>query len=319
MTPGAGNLMVLGFEGLSAPDWVRRFADNHGLGGVILFARNCPGPDEVAALAQQIHGLADPTPLVMIDQEGGRVERLRNGVKRLPSAAAMAQLGESAVEELAYAQSVELRAIGVDVNLAPVCDVVRPGESGAIGDRAWGDNPGDAGRLAAAFYRGLKRGGLVGCAKHFPGHGASVVDTHLGAGRVEMSEEELFATDLPPFQSLVDAGVEMVMACHLSYPALSEDPACYSQYWLGEVLRRRMGFRGVTITDDMEMGAAREAGVPWEVAARAVNAGADMLIYGRMLGPEMDLEALALKLSGVLDPARVAESTERIAGLRSRR
>lgn len=318
MSVGVGSLMVVGFDGLSVPGWVAAFANEYGLGGVILFARNCPGPEEVRSLAAEIHALCDPAPLVMIDQEGGRVERLRVGIKRLPSAAAMAALGEAGVEELAFAQSFELKALGVDVNLAPVCDVVRPGESGAIGDRSFSAKPADAGKLAAAFHRGMRRAGLKGCAKHFPGHGASVVDTHLGAGRVALSAEELFAVDLPPFASLVEAGVHMVMACHLSYPALSPDPVCYSDFWLGEVLRNRLGFRGVTITDDMEMGAARDAGEPWQVAAKAINAGADMLIYGRMLAPDLDLAALAGKLSKAVDPERVAESAARIAALRQR-
>lgn len=317
--PRVGSMFVLGFEGLTVPEWVRSFASRHGLGGAILFARNCPNPAAVKALCAEIKSLANPAPLVMIDQEGGRVERLREGITRLPPAAKMAEMGVPGIEALAFDQSRELAALGVDVNLAPVCDVVRPGESGAIGDRAWGTDARSASRGAAAFYRGMRKGGVLGCAKHFPGHGASVVDTHKGAGRVELTEKELGATDLHPFRALIDEGVEFVMVSHLSYPLVDPRPACYSSFWLDEVLRRRMGFGGVIITDDMEMGAASEAGEGEANALAAVLAGADMLIYGRMMKAELGVEAVAAHLASHLSAERIAESAERVARLGGKR
>ena len=190
-----GRRFVLGFDGMELPRPLLDFARRFGLGGVILFRRNCPDAAGVAALVRRAReGLAaaDPggRPLVLVDQEGGRVERIREGVPHLPSAAELGRAGEGAVEAAARAQAVALARLGVDVNLAPVCDVLQEGESGAIGDRSFGADPQAAGRLAAAFVRGCLSGGVLPCAKHFPGHGAARVDSHLGLPRVQKTWED---------------------------------------------------------------------------------------------------------------------------------
>lgn len=316
---GVGNLFVLGFEGTSVPEWVKSFAERFGLGGAILFKRNCPDARTVREITNALSILCEPAPLVMVDQEGGRVERLKEGVTSLPSAREMAQLPAEELFDAACRQGRELKALGINVNLAPVCDVVRPGESGAIGDRGFGTAPETVTRAALAWVKGARKAGIQCAAKHFPGHGASPVDTHLGAGVVARPREELYAVDLPPFAALVKAGVELVMACHLSYPDEDQLPACYSPYWLNEVLRNRLGFKGAIITDDMEMGAIADAGEPARLALKAVDAGADLLIYGRMLNPSLNVFKVAEYLEKALDGKRLQEALARVNSLRAAR
>lgn len=311
----AGRLLVLGFDGVEVPAWLENFAKTHGLGGIILFAKNCPDAQAVKSLCEKIKKtLANESdgwrPLVMVDQEGGRVERIKDFVPRLPSAREMAALGEEEVERLARTQSLALAELGIDVNLAPVCDVPRPGESGVIGDRGFGENERDAARFSSAFLRGMRAGGIISCAKHFPGHGSGAVDTHMGPGAVNLPVERL-KTDLLPFQKAIESGVDIVMACHLSYPALDEKPATLSPRWLGEILREEMGFGGAAISDDMEMGGLRKLGDPMELSLNAVNAGCDFLIFGGMLGERVSPDLIASHLSEKLNPSRYEEALKR--------
>ncbi|MBI5015165.1 MAG: beta-N-acetylhexosaminidase [Deltaproteobacteria bacterium] len=300
-TPRVGRRFVLGFEGTRLPDDLVAFARRFGLGGVILFRRNCPDAATVAALCDEIHrrvGEADPCgrPLVYVDQEGGRVERIHDGVPRLPPAAQLGRGGPVAVEAAAREQAAALAALGIDVNLAPVCDVVQEGESGAIGDRSFGGDPVAVAELAAAWVRGSLSGGVLPCAKHFPGHGAAKVDSHRGLPRVDKSRQQWASVDRPPFQAAVAAGVPLVMAAHVCFPAIHPEPATLAAGWLGEELRGGLGFRGAVISDDLEMGALAGLGSPEEVAMAALAAGCDRLIYGRMLRPDLAVEPIARRL-----------------------
>lgn len=314
-----GRHFVLGFEGTTLPDSLKAFAARFDLGGVILFTRNCPDAAAVKALTAEVKTRLGPHVLVMVDQEGGRVERIKDSVERLPPAAVLALTGPDGVEESARRQSADLKALGIDVNLAPVCDVIRPRESGAIGDRAFSTDPEMVAFLAGAFHRGMVRGGIIGCAKHFPGHGASARDTHLGPGTIDLTLDELRRTDLVPFASLIEGGVPLVMACHLSYPAVDEKPACFSHKWITEILRKELGFKGAVITDDMEMGAAHSHGAPKDAALEAFNAGCDLLIYGRMLKPAADVVEIAEHLVRHADPALLAASAARLEGLAAKK
>jgi beta-N-acetylhexosaminidase len=316
----AGRLLCLGFEGTTLPGELVKYAREHGLGGVILFRKNCPDAKSVASLAAEVRErLIDPEdgwlPLVAVDQEGGRVERIRDGVPRVVPARELSRLGENEIEEIAFEQSKALSSLGIDLNLAPVCDVLHPGESGAIGDRSFGENPLKAASSAAGFYRGMRRGGVAGCAKHFPGHGASPVDTHLGPGTVDLPLETL-DDDLEPYRALIEEGVEAVMACHLSYPKVDPLPATLSPFWLKGILRDGLGFRGAVISDDFEMGGLRKLGPLERLAPEAVNAGCDLLIFGGMLGEKTDPGTIAKVLSERVSPARFAEAVERIWKIR---
>ncbi len=316
-----GRLMTVGFEGTRLPPELIAFADEFGLGGIILFKRNCHKAQHVVEMLSFMRErLKDAAggrpPLVMVDQEGGRVERLYDdGVPRLPSAREMSEFDSDGLSQLAESQSVALRHLGIDVNLAPVCDVVRPGESGVIGDRSFGEDAKRASYGASTFYKGMREGGIRGCAKHYPGHGASVIDTHLAAGTVNLSEGELRRVDLPPFEALVRERVEFVMAAHLGYPEVDPLPAFLSRKWLVDILRDELGFRGAVISDDMEMAAASGERDAPHTALAAIEAGCDMLVYGRMIKPRLDIFEVARHLSRNLSRERYAEATGRLAAL----
>lgn len=317
--PRPGRLLILGYEGATPPDPLFAFAARFGLGGAILFARNCPDAATVAAATASLRrGLAKADPgspaLVLVDQEGGRVERLREGVPRLPPARSFGDdpQGESRLAAAVEAQVRALAGLGVTVNLAPVCDVAQTGESGVIGDRAFGSEPFVAARLAAAHVRATLAGGVLPCAKHFPGHGAARADSHRELPRVERTLAELEALDLVPFRAAITAGVPLVMAGHLLFPAVSASPASLCRSWLQGVLRERLGFGGAVVSDDLEMGALAGLGSPEDVAVRAVRAGCDLLIYGRMLRPDLDVDRIAQALSQEVAQDRLAEAEGRI-------
>jgi len=319
--PRYGRLLVIGFDGHEIPGWLEGFADKYGLGGIILFARNCPDAKTVKSLAEEAKAkLTDHldgwTPLVMVDQEGGRVERIKRGVSHMPAAAALSGMSLEEVETLSKIQGMELRMLGVEVNLAPVCDVLSVGESGVIGDRSFGEDPHVVGNYSAAAVRGLTAAGIGSCAKHFPGHGSSTVDTHLGAAMDGRGLTSIEKRDLAPFKRVVKAGVPMVMASHIIYSAVDPRPATRSEFWLIEILRNRLAFDGVTISDDMEMVGAREGADPVAVAADSINAGCDLLIYGGMLGERVDIFNLVEGLAREVLSEKINKRIQRLWKMR---
>ncbi|MDF1556270.1 MAG: beta-N-acetylhexosaminidase [Deferrisomatales bacterium] len=323
VAPRVGHLLVLGYPGAAPPEELYAFAARFGLGGVILFRRNGGPADEVAAaLAAFRARLAEVDPgspaLVLVDQEGGRVERLRDGVPSLPAARDLAGGGPQAVAAAAGDQARALRRLGVDVNLAPVCDLPRPGADGVIGDRAYGDDPEAVAACVAAHAAATLAAGVLPCAKHFPGHGAARVDSHAALPVLDLSLEEIRARDLVPFAAAIAAGVPLVMPGHLRVPALDGAPASLSRPWLQDVLRGELGFAGAVVSDDLEMGALDGLGAPPGLAARAVAAGCDLLIYGQNLRPGLDVAAVAAHLEQHLPAGLLGRALARVLGLRER-
>ncbi|GAB4269928.1 MAG: hypothetical protein Kow0092_24150 [Deferrisomatales bacterium] len=315
-----GRLLVVGYDGAAPPERLFAFARRYGLGGVILFRRNCPDAAAVRAGVTRLRdGLreADPgwRPLILVDQEGGRVERIRDGVPALPAARVLGRQGPRGVARAVDAQARALKALGVDVNLAPVCDVLHEGESGAIGDRSFGEDPVRVAALVAAHVQACRSGGVLPCAKHFPGHGRARVDSHRELPVVDISEETFRCSDLVPFRAALGAGAPLVMVGHLLCPRVSARPATLSPRWIRGVLREDLGFSGAVVSDDMEMGALDRLGTPEALAVEAVDAGCDLLVYGRMLRPELDLEGVAAALGEGVPPARAAEAMGRVAAL----
>ena len=315
-----GRLLVLGFEGTGVPEELASFAEQFGLGGVILFRRNCPDAATVRDLVARTRrrlAEADPEsrPLFFVDQEGGRVERIPDEVPSLPPAFELGQRGEDAVEQALRAQAAALARVGVDVNLAPVCDVLQEGESGDIGNRSFGSEPGRVGTLAAAYVRGSLQGGVCPCAKHFPGLGSARLNSHLQLPVVEKTREAWEEGDLSPFLATLEAGVPLVMAAHVVYPFLSPLPASLSPEWLKRVLKTQMNYEGVVISDDMEMGAMLRFGRPEDVALLAVRAGCDLLIFSRMLRSDADPVRIAETLGEGLTEEEISSSGSRMERL----
>jgi len=253
-----------------------------------------------------------------VDQEGGRVERLVDGVPSLPPARELAGEGPAAVAAAAGCQAAALRRLGIDINLAPVCDLPRPGASDVIGDRAYGSDPSPVAACVAAHVRATLAEGVLPCAKHFPGHGVARVDSHAALPLLDLSLEELRAWDRVPFAAVLAAGAPLVMPGHLCVPAVDDAPASLSRVWLQDVLRGEMEFEGAVVSDDLEMGALDGLGAPTEVAMRAVAAGCDLLIFGQNLRPGLDVEAVAEHLECNLSGELLRRAQARVQGLRER-
>lgn len=284
---------VLGTE-LSGAD--RDLLLHPATGGVILFARNFESPQQICRLITQIHELRSPHLLVAVDQEGGRVQRFRDGFTRLPAAASYlsgcaGDLREACrvAHAMGWLMAAELRAVGVDFSFAPVLDLDR-GVSGVIGDRAFAGSPEQVGRLAGAWMLGAREAGMVSVGKHFPGHGGVAADSHHALPVDQRTFEVLSAQDLRPFARLIDAGLEAIMPAHVIYAACDTEPAGFSHFWLQDVLRDRLGFQGVIFSDDLDMAAAGHAGGYADRARAALAAGCDMVLVCN--NPEGAHEAL---------------------------
>ena len=253
-------------------------------GGVILFTRNFENPAQLAALTTEIHALRDPKLLIAVDQEGGRVQRFREGFTQLPPMRSIGHLWDrdpmgalQVAEACGLLLAAELRGRGVDLSFTPVLDIDY-GNSGVIGDRAFHSQPGAIAELAIALMRGLSRGGMAAVGKHFPGHGHVRGDSHHEVPVDDRSYFEIEAEDLLPFRLMAMAGMQGVMPAHVIYTRVDQAPAGFSSHWLKQVLRSEMGFDGVIFSDDLSMEGASVAGGVVERGIAALDAGCDMVL-----------------------------------------
>jgi beta-N-acetylhexosaminidase len=251
------------------------------IGGVILFERNYETPEQLRALIGALRVCRSPL-LVTVDQEGGRVQRLREGFTRLPPLGWLGSLHDrkpqealSAARELGWLMAAELRALDVDASFAPVLDLA--GNTEIIGARAFHVDPAVVTRLGRAYVAGLREAGMGATGKHFPGHGSVRGDSHLELPRDERSLAEIEAQDLQPFAALAPA-LAAVMTAHVVYPACCEQPASFSRRWIGEILRGRLGFTGAVVSDDLGMAGAAILGDELARAEAALVAGCDLLL-----------------------------------------
>jgi beta-N-acetylhexosaminidase len=253
-------------------------------GAVILFARNYESPAQLKALTAQIRAVRSPELLIAVDQEGGRVQRFREGFTRIPPMARIGALhaneadrGIAAARAIGHVLAHELTSHGVDFSFTPVLDLDF-GRSGVIGDRAFGGEPERVGEIALALMQGLAEGGVAAVGKHFPGHGWAEADSHLALPVDEREMAALEAADLVPYRMLIPRGLAGVMPAHLVYPRIDPSPAGFSEFWLKRVLRERFGFDGMIFSDDLSMEGASAAGGVVERADAAFNAGCDMVL-----------------------------------------
>lgn len=253
-------------------------------GGVILFARNFESPQQVHRLIASIHELRSPHLLIAVDQEGGRVQRFRDGFTLLPAAARYLRFcrgdlasARQTAHELGWLMASELRSVGIDFSFAPVLDLDF-GVSGVIGDRAFDRDPAMVGQLATAWMLGSREAGMVSVGKHFPGHGGVAADSHHALPIDERPMGSIQDQDLVPFRHLIDNGLEAVMPAHVLYSKCDSKPAGFSTYWLRDVLRGQLHFQGAIFSDDLDMNAASEGGGFAERARAALQAGCDMVL-----------------------------------------
>ena len=310
--PSAGQLVFAGFDGASPPEPLLRLVSAGRLGGVVLFSRNVESPEQLRELVVRLHDAAPRgSPLVVgVDQEGGRVQRLRDPWTEWPALRAVGELDR--VEEtrrFGEALARELADLGVDLDFAPCVDVDTHPDNPVIGDRSLGADAERVARHGAALVEALQGAGVAACAKHFPGHGDTTVDSHVALPRVPHGLERLRAVELVPFRAAVRAGVASVMTAHLLVPALDPDrPATLSPRVL-ELLRGELGFRGLLFSDDLEMGAVAGLGSPAELAEGAILAGVDAVLFCSRL----EAAAEAVEALESLSEARVAPALARMA------
>lgn len=278
-----GSLFV-GIEGPELTGAERRRLRHSAIGGVVLFGRNCVSADQVAMLTRDIRALRRPPLLVAIDQEGGRVQRLRDGFTRLPPMARLGHLFDrsarsalAAAEDLGWLMAEELLRVGVDFSFAPVLDV-NHGVSDVIGDRAFHQDPEVVSRLALAWTRGARAAGMASVGKHFPGHGGCAPDTHLEQTIDDRALADLEFDDLVPFRRLAANRLEAIMASHVVYPDVDHRPAGFSPIWLGRILRDRLGFQGAVFSDDLGMAAVATQLSLTERVTAALVAGCDAVL-----------------------------------------
>lgn len=281
-------------------------------GGVVLMGRNAGKADEVRRLTRQI-GEACPTPLIATDQEGGRVQRLTDGFTPIPRMKKLAGQGARQVGITAATVAAELRDVGVNFNFAPVCDVPVHPDDTVIGDRAFSHNPIQASLLAAEYIRGAQPTVLC-CAKHFPGHGGVGIDSHQALPTFSGTKDEL-APHLQPFRGAIAAGIAAVMVGHIAVPALdaSGAPATLSQPIATGLLREELNFRGLVVTDDLDMKALPQDR-PGEIAVRALNAGCDLLLWCHSPdAARAAIESIQHALDdGTLNESRVQDAIDRV-------
>jgi beta-N-acetylhexosaminidase len=298
------------------------------VGGIILFARNYASPAQVYELTQHMHVLR-PELLIAVDQEGGRVQRLRDGFTPLPP---MQELGNrfrkdgAAALELAthcgWMMASEVRACGIDLSFAPVLDVDR-NFSSIIGNRAFSDKPEEVATVAEAFIMGMHAAGMGAVGKHFPGHGAVVADSHLETPIDERPFSDIEQRDLLPFAKLSDT-LDGIMPAHLVYTQLCDKPAVFSEFWLKDILRKQLGFKGVIFSDDLCMAGAAMMGDFSQRARLALHAGCDMVLVCNNAQAAHEVISMLEKenfplVSKVLDefPHYVKKNVENIVGFHS--
>lgn len=298
---------------------MRARAGQYPAGGILLYGHNIADPAQLRRFTSDLHALPG-TPLLCIDEEGGRVSRIAGNpafdVPRFESAAALAAAGDAqAVFEAASAIGSYLKDYGFDIDFAPVADVNTNPQNIIIGPRAFSDDPQTAAPLVAAFIRGLAAAGIAGCLKHFPGHGDTLADTHLGHAFTTKTWPEMSACEMIPFRAGIDAGAPLVMVAHIAAPAVTGDdlPASLSPAVLTEKLRGELGYGGLIITDALEMGAVSRRFGPGEAAVRALLAGADLLLCPQDYCAAFDAVLEAVR-SGRIPEARLDASLRRLAG-----
>lgn len=290
-----GQLVIVGFAGTSIPSDLRALAREMGLGGIVLFGRNIESPEQVGELAYESLGLShDLPPWVSVDQEGGRVARLKSPFTRWPP---MSSLGRSVDIDLAtrfaHAMACELRAVGITLDYAPVLDVNTNPENVVIGDRSLSEKPEAVAKLGEAIVDAFQTAGVAACAKHFPGHGDTSEDSHLELPVVAHSANRLRAIEIQPFRVAIAQEVATVMTAHVLYSSLDEDrPATLSHQILTGMLRQELGFEGLIISDDMEMAAISDGYTIEDATVQAVAAGCDMVL---LCGTDINKQGKALE------------------------
>jgi beta-N-acetylhexosaminidase len=294
----AGQLAIVGFDGHDVPAEIRSLAREFDLGGVIFFARNVESPEQVADLSRQSQALASELPLwVSVDQEGGRVARLKRPFTEWPPMITLGRAGSVESDRLAArfagALAAELHAVGISLDYTPVLDIYTNPKNTVIGDRALAGRAEDVARLGTVIIRTLQGEGIAACGKHFPGHGDTSADSHHELPLLEHPPDRLDAVELVPFKAAIRADVASIMTAHILMPAFDEEnPATLSPAIVDGLLKKTLAFGGVVFTDDLDMKAISGRYGYGEAVVRAIAAGCDAVL---LCGPKPEEQMAALE------------------------
>jgi beta-N-acetylhexosaminidase len=329
-------MLVIGVAGTELTAQERDWLQHDACAGVILFTRNFASKAQVAELSHAIREAAPRPQLVCVDQEGGRVQRFREGYSALPPLEGFGRMYAAdpvaaleLAQEHAWLMASEVRASGVDLSFAPVVDLGRGNR--AIGNRAFSDDPQVVAEFTRAYVRGMHAAGMAATLKHFPGHGSVLEDTHFDDAVDGRPLDEIRALDLVPFVAGIEAKADAVMMAHVVYPQVAPEPAGYSPRWINEILRSEMGFRGVVFSDDIGMAAAFSAGGIKSRIDAHLDAGCDVVLVchpelvdeslAAVAGRQLNTMALtgligrgAMGWEGLLAEARYGTAQDRLSG-----
>ncbi len=309
-----GQLFIISADG-DLENQIRR----HHIGGVVLFSRHTSTLPQTMRFIEQIRKSAPLPPFIAIDQEGGRISRLSFATS-IPNSRSLGTLSGAALQNIGKLVGRELRALGFNLNFAPVLDVDTCTDNPVIGDRSFNSNPYEVARLGSSYIRGLHNSGILAAAKHFPGHGDTRKDSHYELPVVNQSQERIDSVEVLPFRAAILSGVEMIMTAHVHYPALDATPnwpATLSKPILTGLLRQELGFRGIIITDAMNMKAITGLGESGQTAKSALLAGVDIILMPDHMPSAYNALLSAVK-DGEIPVARVDESVRRILALKLR-
>jgi len=315
-----GQLFLVGFPGREPEAETRALLDAIRPGGFLLHQRNIESFDQIYDLTTHLREMSAIPPLLAIDHEGGRVDRLKHVFTMMPSIAELAGTGMAQLRMGARIIAAEMEATGLNLDFAPVVDLRSP--RSIVAERCLAAEPGEVARLGSAFIEELSKRGVLTCTKHFPGLGAATVDPHFSLPRIERTKRQLQQEDAAPFVKLFNEA-DMLMVSHAHYPGLGDEkpiPASLSSRVVDGFLRKKLGYKGLTITDDLTMGAVTSIGLTPDLFLRAFEAGNDVLLFSQttpLLENAFKTILAAARKSAILR-RRVDESLDRILTLKGR-
>lgn len=316
-----GQMLMVGFHGLQAPQYILDWLKDGKIGGVILFARNVETPQQVADLCQELHQAAKYPILISIDQEGGAVSRLRQGFSQSPGAMALSATDdEQLTEAVSSILAQEMAALGINWTYAPAVDITYNKDNPTVGVRSFGTDKETVSQFASAAVRGFQASGVAACAKHFPGLGDTAIDTHLALATLEASVEQVVLNDLLPYRAAMDDDLASIMTTHTIFAELdAEYPATLSPVVIASLLRKELHFEGVVTTDCMEMKAIADNYGTGESAVLAMLAGVDIALFSHT--KSMQEEAYSAMItaaeSGRVPLEIIDKANQRIAKLKA--
>ena len=322
-----GQLFIIGIEGLELKKEEADFIVNNDISGVCLFGRNVDNPEQIHKLCADIHALSQRTKskapmIISIDMEGGRVHRLKAPFTQWPALAKLGELDSTSVAfKFASMMAEELLAVGINLDWAPCMDVLTNVDNPVIGDRAISSDAEKVTKISSALVRGYIKGGLIPCGKHFPGHGNTMVDSHEELPVEKTDLATLQDRELQPFKKAFRSRLEMIMTGHILFENVDPDnPVTFSKKILGDILRDDLRYRGIIISDDLDMKALRNHHEVKDIPVKALQAGCDMLLYCNEFDtPPQGLEACKAAIAdGSVDKAQIEDSIKKVESLKSK-